>query len=93
MSPNPQNFARFMFKRFLAANEAGHVIGEDHHRAKLTDGDVDLILELRFTWKLTYPAIAAKFDDVPGGISRSTVRDICLGRRRGQVAHSFKPKR
>lgn len=30
----------------LAVNDRGYVIGEQHHRAKLTDHDVELILDL-----------------------------------------------
>ena len=36
-----------MERRFVRVNEHGRRIGEDHHRAKLSDADVDLILELR----------------------------------------------
>lgn len=88
MQANLQFSANIM-KRLVALNDRGHVIGESHHRAKLSDADVEQILELRFVHKLTYPEIAAKFDDIPGGVSRSTVRDICLGHRRAQVAHSY----
>lgn len=32
--------------RMLAVNDRGYVIGEQHHLAKLTDHDVELILDL-----------------------------------------------
>lgn len=73
-----------MERRFVRVNEHGRRIGEDHHRAKLSDADVDLILELRDEG-LSYAAIAHKMDHVPSGIAKSTVRDICAGRIRGQV--------
>ena len=65
--------------RHLATNDAGNVVGEDHHRAKLTDHEVWLVRELREEG-MTYPDIAAKFD-----ISKGEAHDICSGRRRGHV--------
>ena len=65
--------------RVCAVNDAGHVIGGDHHRAKLTDHDVDLILELR-DGGLPYRLIAAKFE-----VSKAAIADICKGRRRSQT--------
>lgn len=68
----------------VAVNEIGRRIGHDHHRAKLTNGEVDLILDLRDEgW--SYLEIARKFE-----ISKCTVRDIIKGRRRAQYAVSFK---
>lgn len=61
----------------------GYRVGETHHRAKLSDADVETILYLRDAG-LTYDQIAAKFDDGVT-VSRSTVRDICRGRIRGQL--------
>ncbi len=75
--------------KLIAVNARGHRVGESHHRAKLSDADVDLILYLRDAG-LTYAAIAAKFDDGIS-ISKSTVRDICLGRIRAQHPDRFKP--
>lgn len=72
----------------LAVNAAGYRIGESHHRAKLSDDDVDLILYLR-SEGLSYAAIAAKFDDGVT-VSKSTVRDICLGRIRAQLPDRYK---
>ena len=71
-------------RRACWVNERGRRIGEGHQRAKLTDAEVDLIHELREAG-MSYGAIARKFDDVPGGIGKSTVRDICTGRIRGQA--------
>jgi len=68
----------------VAVNEAGYRIGEDHQNAKLTNHEVELILELREQC-LSYAEIAAKFD-----ISKSTVRDICTGKRRCQCAFRWK---
>ena len=76
-------------RRRLAVNDKGYRIGETHHRAKLTDADVDLILELRDAG-LTYAAIAAKWDDGVT-ISKSTVRDVCKGRIRAQRASKYRP--
>lgn len=77
-----------MTKRIVAVNAAGYRIGEDHHRAKLTDADIDLILYLRDEG-LSYADIAAKFDDGVT-VSKSTVRDICVGRIRAQHPARFK---
>lgn len=64
----------------------GYRVGEIHHRAKLTDHDVDLIIELREKYKLTYTDIAEKFD-----VSLMCISLICRGSRRsrrgGRVTH------
>ena len=70
--------------KMVFVNDQGKRIGQDHHRAKLTDSDIDLIFELRDAG-LSYLEIAGKFDDIEGGISRSTIRDIIKGRRRAQL--------
>lgn len=76
-------------RKLVAVNLAGYRVGESHHRAKLSDADVYLILELRDAG-LSYAAIAAKWDE---GVvlSKSTVRDICLGKIRSQVPDRYKP--
>ena len=76
-------------RRYIEVNGRACVVGETHHRAKLTDADVDLIHALAEAG-LSQRDIARKFDDIPGGISRSTVRDILSGRRRvdGPLAHN-----
>ena len=76
-------------KKRLAVNAAGKRIGESHHRAKLSDEEVDTILYLRDEG-LSYAQIAAKWDD-DMRISKSTVRDICLGRIRAQMPDRYKP--
>jgi hypothetical protein len=75
--------------KLVFVNERGKRIGQDHHRAKLTDADIDQIFYLREAG-LSYLEIARKFDDVVGGISRSTIRDILKGRRRGQLPAATK---
>jgi len=75
----------------VAINEQGKRIGETHHRAKLTNLDVDCILELRAAG-LSYGAIAAKWDEGVS-ISKSTVRDICTGRIRAQTPDAYRPAR
>lgn len=75
--------------RVTWVNELGRRIGEGHQRAKLSDADVDLILALHEAG-VGYARIAKKFDDLPGGIAKSTVRDICTGRIRGQACVRIK---
>ena len=72
-------------RRTAYYNDLGARIGETHWRAKLTDQDVEQIHALR-DMGLSYKTIADKFDDVPGGISKSTVRDIIKLRIRAQTA-------
>lgn len=67
-------------KRSVSVNDHGHVVGEDHHRSRLSDHDIDLIRDLRADG-MTYQAIAIKFE-----IDKGLVRDYCKGRRRSQLA-------
>lgn len=76
-------------KKLVALNERGCRIGEDHHRAKLTNADITQIFELHEAG-LSYKQIADKFDDIPGGITRFTVRDIIKCRIRAQTPDRFK---
>lgn len=64
--------------RLVGVNEKGLRVGQDHQRAKLTDRDVELIIELRGQG-LAYDKIADKFDIHP-----TMVRKICCGERRAQ---------
>lgn len=64
--------------RRVSVNEAGRVIGEAHHRARLADATVERILDLVFGEPpMARSAIARLL-----GCSRRTVRDIAEGRRR-----------
>lgn len=73
----------------VAVNRKGHAVGETHHRAKLSDADIDLILELHDAG-LGYARIAAKMDHVPGGISKSHVRYVCKAVYRAQTPERWK---
>lgn len=72
----------------VGINSAGYRVGESHHRAKLSDKDIEQILYLRDAG-LSCAEIAGKFDD---GIevSKSTVRDVCSGRIRGQAPVAYR---
>ena len=73
----------------LGLSETGNRAGETHHRAKLTDVDIAQILALHESG-LGYRAIAKCFDDIPGGLNRSTVRDVIKLRRRNCRVVAFK---
>ena len=79
-------------RRWIEVGGRAYVVGETHHRAKLTDADVELIFELA-AHGLSQRAIARKFDDIEGGISRETVRDILSGRIRGAAPMADSPCR
>lgn len=70
--------------KLVGVTSKGVRVGATHHRAKLTDADVDQIHAL-YEMGLSYRTIAEKFDDIPGGISRSTVRQIIKCQTRAQV--------
>ncbi len=76
--------------RLVGLTDKGSRVGETHHRAKLTDADVEQIFALR-EFGLSYRQIAEKFDDIaPGGIAKATVRDVLKFRIRAQVPAKFK---
>lgn len=68
-------------------NERGNRIGESNPRAKLTDHEVDLLREMHEerkddgSPKYSLGGLALRFK-----VPKSTVSDICSGRRRAQVA-------
>lgn len=66
----------------VAVNDRGNTVGQDHHRAKLTDHDVWLIHDLRANG-VKRADIAAKFE-----CSLHTVIAILAGRRRTHIATS-----
>jgi hypothetical protein len=78
----------------VAVNAGGRRVGETHQRAKLTDADVIMIIELHEAG-LGYRQIAKKFDDmvidpatgteVPGyRPAWTTIRDVVKGNTRAQ---------
>lgn len=73
-----------MAPRLVQVNECGQRIGETHPRAKLSDHEVQLLLELRAEgYSLGW--LAEKFE-----ISKSHVGRICRGEHRGQLAVRWK---
>lgn len=73
-----------MEKRIVGVNARGWRVGQDHHGAKLTDAEVELIRELRDEgW--TYACLAEKFET-----SKDTIAAICTYRRRGEMPVRFK---
>lgn len=76
LTPKMRAEARIARRRFMYG-ESGKLVGESHHKAVLTDHEVDLLLELREEGK-TYAWLADKLE-IPIG----TVRSICRGRTRG----------
>lgn len=68
----------------FAINEAGRRIGDSHHRAKLTDHEVEQVLQLH-SEGYGYRKLAAMFD-----ISRSNIRHIIKGRCRAQFPAGWK---
>jgi DNA-binding NarL/FixJ family response regulator len=67
-------------RQAVTVNDAGYPIGQDHHRAKFSDHEIELMIELARDG-MPYRLIAEKFETTKG-----TVHDYVSGRRRGQVA-------
>lgn len=68
----------------MGVNERGQVLGEDHHRAVLTDHEVSLLLELRGEG-YSYDWLARKFE-----VSKSCVQKICTGRWRSKIPTAYR---
>ena len=71
--------------KLVALNERGAHIGENHHNARLTDGDVELMRTLHETEGWGYWRLAHKFD-----VSKRTAKLICQYRARCQTPMAFK---
>ena len=68
----------------VAINEIGRRIGDSHHNAKLSKGEVDLLLGLHGEgWG--YRRLSAKFE-----VSKSLVRNIVKGRARCQAPSNWR---
>lgn len=67
----------------IAISETGQVIGEGHPRAKLSDAEVQKLLDMRAQgWSLSQLARV-------WGLSKPGVASICRGRNRSQTAVTF----
>lgn len=67
-----------IMQKLISLNEAGRRVGQEHPRAKLTDDEVAVLLDLRDEG-YSYAWLAEKFD-----VSKSCARWICTGRNRNQ---------
>ncbi len=72
-------------RRLVAVGENGRRLGEDHQRAKLTNTQVDAIIEAYDTGVVSYASLARTYE-----VSKSTIRDIVKGRRRSQTPVGYK---
>jgi hypothetical protein len=65
--------------RLVRVNDRGYPVGEDHHRARFTDHEVELMIAL-VAEGLSFRKVAEKFECSPG-----YVKDLTSGRRRSQL--------
>lgn len=72
-------------KVYVAVDERGQRIGESHHKADLTDHEVDLIRELREKDGYSYSALALKFE-----VPKVTIQMICTYKRRAATIARWK---
>lgn len=80
-----------MVKRRIGLTEAGRRCGEDHPNAKLTDRQVDQIRDWHDSGLLGYRVISQWcLREFGLKVSRMTIRDIVLCRRRYAVAMQSK---
>lgn len=74
----------YVRKRYVAVNDAGLRIGEDHPQAKLSDRDVEMIRELHEEG-FSYPSLARKFE-----VAVVTIGRICRYERRAQTTAAYR---
>lgn len=75
-----------MSKRItFGVNETGHALGEAHHRAKLTDEDVELIRDIYEEGMCGYLTLARVWN-----VDKATIRDIVTYRRRASTPAEYR---
>lgn len=72
-------------KRMVGVNERGLRVGEDHHNARLTDYEVELMRIMHEQEGVGYRRLAKMFE-----LSKRTVVRICKYEIRGQAATGFR---
>tara|TARA_R110000868_G_scaffold135294_1_gene347791 strand:- start:1087 stop:1350 length:264 start_codon:yes stop_codon:yes gene_type:complete len=72
-------------KRYVAINEKGRRVGENHHRANLSDEQVDRIRDLHEDHQLSYQQLAKMYN-----VSKQTIASICQYARRAQTPFGFR---
>jgi hypothetical protein len=72
-------------KIYVPVDEKGYRIGENHPMAKLSDKTIDAIRDAHENLGIGYRRLAVFF-----GLPRSTVRNICLYRRRASTIAGWK---
>lgn len=65
--------------RLVRVNDRGYAVGEDHHRSKLTNHEVDLLLEL-LAAGMSQREVARKFE-----VSQKHVWRLAHGTNRSQL--------
>jgi DNA invertase Pin-like site-specific DNA recombinase len=71
--------------KYVATNDRGIRVGETHHRAKLTDNEVEQIRDLYEFGGMTYSEIAKNY-----GVTKSEIAQICRYERRVQSVSKWK---
>lgn len=74
-----------MTKKTIPLTASGYRIGEDHHNAKITDSEVEMIRQMHESGEFGYKKLARMFD-----MPISTIRDIVTYRRRGVTPEKWK---
>lgn len=75
-----------MVKKFTFGVDAkGNPLGEVHHRAKLSDEDVEFIRLIYAEGFCSYSTLALVF-----GVGKSTIHDIVTFRRRAATPEAYK---
>lgn len=72
-------------KVLVKVNDLGRRIGDSHHRATLTDDEVELIRTIHEEGKIGYRTLAKFY-----GVSRSTIAKICKYERRNNFVANYK---
>ena len=79
----PDSIPERKVMRTTFVSEYGQYVGRDHHRAKLTDEQVDEIRDLHESGEYGYARLAKKY-----GVHKSTIRGICRYEERIASPHS-----